>query len=171
MIEKEQIQQLRYMLKRVYALPITQSTYKEVQTTIYNVCNQSTESANRVLEALLRAQAPTGQGDEQGITLLIEEFSVPTRLSKDILEKGEFINFMSSDLLQQGNRALFINHIRRVDGKHFQFFSEPEGILRLLEHFTGRLEEIKQADPSKNFLESHATEIAALNKRFSDLAS
>lgn len=168
MLEETQVKQLMGAFKRIFSLPITKSTFKELQTAIFNILQQDQDKSTTVIESLLNGEA--AQGIKQGkFQDFIEEFSIPTRMSRDILEKGEFINFMSSDLVRQGNKALFINYVRRVDGEHFQFFAEPEGVIRLLEHFTGRLEEISRADKSNKFLEGHSEELKRLRDRFEKL--
>ncbi|MBA3720963.1 MAG: DUF5414 family protein [Parachlamydiaceae bacterium] len=174
MIQEEQLQKMKRALQRVFSLPITRSTFKEIQTTVFTFTSQDKDDANMVLEAILSGEVKLdGKSKEKvnGKLLkeIVDEYCIPTRLSKDVLEKGEFINFMSSDMLRQGNAILFTNDIRRVDGEHFQFFSEPEGIIRLIEHFTGRLEEINRLDNAKEFLKGHSNELLALKDRYEKL--
>lgn len=175
MINSEQLKLVKNSLKRIFSLPITRSTFKEVQSTIFNAVDRDQDNANSLLESLMTGEmkqnGETPPESRQTMESLIDEFCIPTRLSRDILEKGEFINFMSSDLLRQGNTALFTNYVRRVDGEQFQFFAEPEGFIRLLEHFTGRLEEIQRIDKSKKFLKGHAEELEKLKERIDQLIS
>lgn len=172
MIEENQIIQLKKGLQRVFAFPISYTTFKEMQTTVFSLVNQSEEKANEVLHALLSGEIKKSEGESKNtLSTLVDEFGIPARLSRDVLEKGEFINFMSSDLLRQGDRALFTNHVRRVDGACFRFFSEPEGILRLLEHFTGRLEELNRGDKNKVFLKGYKEELRRLKERIEALNS
>lgn len=167
MIEETQLTTLKNSLKRVFSLPITRSTFKEVQSTIFNTVERDQDKANLLIESFLNGTSKESESPE--IQDVVNEFSIPIRLSRDILEKGEFINFMSSDLLKQGNKALFTNYVRRVDGEHFQFFAEPEGIIRLLEHFTGRLEEIGRVDKSNRFLKAHNEDLEKLKERIEEL--
>lgn len=168
-MEQAQLLQLREALKRIFSFPITNITFKELQTTIFTILNQDRDLSNEVLNTLLNGNVQ--QENKPFLKTLADEFSVQARLSKDILEKGEFINFMSSDLLRQGDLALFTNQLRRLDGETFHFFSDPEGIVRIIEHFIGRLEEIGRVDKSKKFIKEHETNIKKLRERLKGLFS
>lgn len=156
MLEDKEVNLLTQILDRIFSFPITKMTFKEVQRNVFTVVGEDREKANQVLKALVTGQL--AKDSSNAFRNFVEEFGVRARLSRDVLEKGEFINFLSSDLINPSN-PLFVNQIRRMDGQEFQFLTEPEGILHLIRHFIGRVEEFNKADQSKNFIKNHAGEL------------
>ncbi len=169
MLEKKDIDQLRQVFRRIFSLPVTRSSFKEIQRSIFTAVGEDKNKANEVLDALLNGEQD--KSSSSNFQELIEEFGVRTRLAREVLERGEFINFLSSDLINPGQHILFVNFIRRIDGQEFQFLTEPEGIVYLLKHFLGRIEEIQRIDKSKEFIKNQANDLKELKDKLDKLIS
>lgn len=146
MLDNNQITLLDTALQRIFAMPLTKSTYREIQNALFKLTNGSKEKSNYILETLYRGQ-PLNDDKKNPINELVKSFHVLTKLSKEILETGEFISIITSDITNPNNRTFLINRIRKVDGEEFQFITDIDSTLHLAEHFLARLDEIKKQDP------------------------
>ena len=61
------------------------------------------------------------------------------RVAKDIHERGEFINFITSDMLAQQERCVFLNRLARVDGQEFLLMTDVQNTCHLIRHLLSRL--------------------------------
>ena len=80
---------------------------------------------------------------------MIHEYSARLNLAKDIYEKGEFVNFITSDTINRNNAVTFFNRIRRIDGVEYEFATDPAMTLQLMLHFISKLKEISHLKVSK----------------------
>lgn len=149
MLNKEQTTLIDQSLTRIFALPITRSTYREIQNAILRSLDGSREKTQFILEMLFKGNVV----DDPVLKEIVQHYSVKTRLARDVMERGDFISLLTSDITKANDKALLINRIRRVDGDEFQFLTDSDNTLNILEHFIGRLQEIKNQDPSfsKNY--------------------
>jgi hypothetical protein len=90
------------------------------------------------------------------------------RLSKEVYERGEVVNIITSDTLSHEEKTVFLHRIRRIDGEELQFITDPESTLHLLHHFMNRLEEIKNKEEGHP-LEPHQKELSHLKKKLDNL--
>ena len=106
-------------LKRIFATPIGYTTFREFQNVVFNCSQGQQELANFLFEMLINGkllqELPAGQ--KQSAQSLIVQFMMLIRVAKDIHERGEFINFITSDMLAQQERCVFLNRLARVDGQ------------------------------------------------------
>lgn len=163
MLNKEQTTLIDQSLTRIFALPITRSTYREIQNAILRSLDGSREKTQFLLEMLFKGNVV----DDPVLKEIVEHYSVKTRLARDVMERGDFISLLTSDITKANDKALLINRIRRVDGDEFQFLTDSDNTLNILEHFIGRLQEIKNQDPSfsknnKNRLKQLSDELKTL---------
>ncbi len=167
MLEEDEIKQLTQILKRTFALPITKSTYNEIQRSIFKAVDENVDRANEVLVSLLGGEVKKDNDNSPDSPTqdFLDEFSVQVRLAKDIYERGEFLNFISSEVINARNNVLFSNFIHKLDGNQFQFLTDPEGIVQLASHFLGRVEEIKRIDKSKRFIKNKKEDLQNLKER------
>jgi hypothetical protein len=170
MLEDQDLRQLTLNLKRIFSFPLTKLTFKEIQRSIFTTVREDKDKANQVLESLLNGIPSQANQPDSPFNQFIEEYTLPTRLARDVLEKGEFISFLSSDLVNPPH-PLFINQLRRMDGEEFQFLTEPEGIIHLLKHFLGRIEELHRLDKSKTFIKAHSPELRLIKDKLDKLLS
>lgn len=160
MFDDTKIKTLDTTFKRIFALPITRSTFREMQNAIFAVSDGDADSSNSLFESLLTGEVKkeNDKHDKSGkLKNFIEQFTIFARVARDVFERGEFISLASSDILRQQNRVVLLNRLRRVDGEELQFLTDAEGTLRLLQHFAGRLNELKGTDLG-------AQQIKALNE-------
>lgn len=154
-------------LKRVFSMPITRSTFRELQNALIATTEGDRDMANTVLESLMVGESKSGGG----LRNIIDEFSVQAQLSRDVFEKGEFINMITSDILTQPGNVVFSNRIRRVDGEEFHFITDIESTVQLLVHFIGRLQELEKTEPTKEILNNAKAQLATVKARFDQLVA
>ena len=173
MLEPKIIKTLNSNLQRIFLMPIVRSTLREVQSAFMIATNQNQELASKLFESLLLAKIPkewTEHDLADKIKALIKQYSLKIRLSKDVYEKGEFINVVSSDLVNNKDNFAFVNSLRRVDGKELQFVSDIESTIYLLQHFSSRLHELKNNDKTENLLEKYKANIEQITSVLKKLA-
>jgi len=160
-------------LRRIFAMKITRSTFRELQNVILSCANQNKDIANFLFETLLtgqiRASIPN-ENHREILEELIKDFTIPARLAKEVYEQGDFINIITSDLLSQQDQYAFINRLRRIDGEEFTFMSNPQNTLHLLQHFAGRLLELEKAPKGKEELDKFRKELGLVADRLKQLA-
>jgi|GEM_PF-1438020 len=160
-------------MKRIFAMKITRSTFRELQNVILNCVNQNKESANFLFETLLTGQVKPIITNEQHRKVLEETirfFTIPARLAKEVFERGEFINIITSDLVSQQEQFAFLNRLRRIDGEEFEFMSDTQNTLHLLNHFVGRMFELSASPKAADELEKHKKEIGLIADRLKQLS-
>lgn len=81
---------------------------------------------------------------KQASQSLIADFMMPIRVAKDIHERGEFINFITSDMLTQQERCVFLNRLARVDGQEFLLMTDVQNTCHLIRHLLARLIEAQK---------------------------
>jgi len=173
MLDDKSVMLFEGNLKRIFAMKITRSTYRELQNVILSCVNQNQEAANFLFETLMTGQIKSGVVNEKHQEILedcIADFTIPARLAKEVFERGEFINIITSDLVTQGEDCAFLNRIRRIDGEEFTFLSDPINTLNLLQHFAGRLPELMKNPKGKAELEKYRKDLSILGERLKQLS-
>jgi hypothetical protein len=160
-------------LRRIFAMKISRSTFREIQNVILNCVNQNKDLANFFFETLLTGQIKGEIPNEKHREILeevIKNFTIPTRLAKEVLERGEFINIITSDLASQEDQYAFLNRLRRIDGEEFVFMSDPQNTVHLVTHFIGRLVELERQAKAKPELDKFKKELGMLGDRLKQLS-
>lgn len=160
-------------MKRIFAMKITRSTFRELQNVILSCVDQNKDLANFFFETLLTGQIKGTIPNEKHREILedvIKSFTIPARLAKEVYERGEFVNIITSDLISQQEQRAFLNCIRRIDGEEFRFMSDPQNTLHLVQHFIGRLYELQNDEKGKEGLEKFKKELNLLGERLKQLA-
>ncbi len=160
-------------LRRIFAMKITRSTFRELQNVILTCTNQNKELANFLFETLLTGQIKGEIPNEKHREILeemIKNFTIPARLAKEVTERGEFINIITSDLISNEDQFAFVNRVRRIDGEEFVFMSDPQNTLHLVNHFVGRLYELEKNPKSKTELNQFKKELSMLGERLKQLS-
>lgn len=172
MITDKKVQDMQAAFKRILAMPITKSTFREMQSVVLKIAEGDVNAANAVFESLIEGKPKANlDGKGSSFTSFINDFSTPVRTAKDVFEKGEFINFLSSDLLNQPAYALFLNRIRRVDGTEFQFITDPESTIHVIQHFIGRLKEMEKNESSRKALDNFKKELKLIQDEVTKIAT
>lgn len=160
-------------MRRIFAMKISRSTFREIQNVILNCANQNKEIANFFFETLLTGQIKASVPNEKHREILeevIKNFTIPARLAKEVFERGEFVNIITSDLVSQGDQHAFLNRIRRIDGEEFIFMSDPQNTVHLVQHFVGRLYELENAPKAKEELVKFKKELNLIAERLKQLS-
>lgn len=159
-------------LKRIFAMKVTRSTFREIQNVILTCTNNDRQLANDLFELLMTGQIKEGFCNEKQREILekvILDFTIPSRLAKEVFERGEFINIITSDTMNQQERFAFFNRIRRIDGEEFQFVTDMESTIHLLQHFTTRLQELEKTPKGKEIFIKFRKEFTDLNERIKNM--
>ena len=155
-------------MRRIFAMKVSRSTFREMQNVILNCVNQNKDLANLLFETLLTGQVKDEVTSSKHRAILedvIKHFTIPARLAKEVAERGEFINIVTSDLVFQEDQFAFLNRLRRIDGEEFTFLSDPQNTVHLLNHFISRLQELEKNPKTKNGLEKYKQELHTLGER------
>lgn len=178
MINKDSIDDLRANLRRIFVMKISRSTFREVQNALITACGGQKDNLNKLFEWFMTGKPDTSmvdRGDSDVLKDLVEEFSIPVRLSREISERGDFVNIITSDTLSQKegqqDKVAFVNRVRRIDGEEFHFITDPESTLHLIRHFGSRLMELQKTEESKALLEPYKKDIQAISKLIASLSS
>lgn len=167
MIEQKQVMHLALVFRKVLALPITRTTFRELQSALMGLAQGDRELFTDVAESLLAGQVKPilkGQIDVEAFQRFIEQFHVQTVVCKEVHDKGQFITFITSDVLNQPQGAVFSNCIKTVDGKEHLFLTDVESTLQLIQHFVGRVHEAKNMESSKESFEKLSERLSNLKK-------
>ncbi|MCH9624871.1 MAG: hypothetical protein S4CHLAM123_00330 [Chlamydiales bacterium] len=160
-------------LKRIFAMKITRSTFRELQNVILSCVEQNKELANFLFETLLTGQMKVTVPNEKHREMLedcIKFFTIPARLAKEVYERGEFVNIITSDLMSQGEQIAFMNRLRRVDGEEFVFLSDAQNTVHIVNHFVTRLTELESKPEGKKELDKFKKELKLLGERLKQMA-
>ena len=103
------------------------------------------------------------------MTRLIEEYSIPVRMAKEVFERGEFISLASCDMMTQPNRLAFLNRIRRIDGEEFHYLSDIRGAVNLVHLLIGRLLDSEKQEFGKQPLNSCKADLLLAQEKLNQL--
>ena len=158
-------------LKRIFATPIGYTTFREFQNVVFNCSQGQQELANFLFEMLINGkllqELPAGQ--KQSAQSLIVQFMMLIRVAKDIHERGEFINFITSDMLAQQERCVFLNRLARVDGQDFLLMTDVQNTCHLIRHLLSRLLEAQKNPIGEKNLQEIQEDLVSLRAHFEEL--
>lgn len=160
-------------LKRIFAMKISRSTFRELQNVILTCTNHNQDLANFLFEILLTGQIKEGSVNERQHEVcqdIIKYFTIPARLAKDVYERGEFINVITSDLVKQDDESALLNRLRRIDGEEFVFLSDPQNTIHILQHFIGRIHEFRNDEKSRETLSKFKKELNLASEKLKQLS-
>jgi uncharacterized membrane-anchored protein YjiN (DUF445 family) len=164
MLQVAQLEKFQKALQRIFML--------KVQNAAVAATEGNKEAAQHLFQTVVKGTSEQGDLDDityQALQETVKNYSVPISLSRDVSEKGEFINLVTSDTLRQGESFAFLNRIRRVDGEDFQFISDLDGSLHLMMHFGSRLQELKTAEGGKELLASKTKALSVVRDQINAL--
>lgn len=155
-------------MKRIFAMKISHSTFRELQNVILSCANQNKATANFLFETLMTGQIKEGIVNEKQRELIeevISDFTIPARLSKEVYERGDFVSIITSDLAVQNEQAAFLHRVRRIDGEEFTFMADAQNTIHLLQHFVGRLHELDKHPKGKDQLAKYKNELSLIGDK------
>jgi hypothetical protein len=169
MIDAKKLKQMDQAFQRILILPMTRSTFRQMQNVIFQTVEGNREEVGTLLEALLTNQKKNGQTPDTPLQEFLDRYSVPVSVAREVAERGEFVSLVTSDIINHPQMPIFGNRIRRVDGKEFDFISDAESCLQLLQHFSTRLQEMDKTEKAKNVLKGLKPDLLTLKKRVEEL--
>lgn len=152
MIDQQKLQQLGIMLKRIFALPVTRITFREIQSAYMAFFQADKDFLTDALDSLLVGQVKPSLNDKldsDEYQKIIQEFCIQTRVAKEVHDKGPFISFISSDVLNQPAGVVLSNCVKTIEGEELRFATDIESSVQLITHFVGRLIEAKKVESSQ----------------------
>lgn len=172
MFDEKKVTQLDKAFERVFAFNITRSTFRQLQNVIFAIAEGNKDSATAILEALLLGEVKSDANraiNTVNFKKLVDKYGVLTQVAKDVLERGDFINLVTSDILQNPQAIVFANRIRRIDGDELQFITDGESTLQLVNHFINRIQEVDRAEPARNLVSSIKADLEVLKAKLDEM--
>lgn len=168
----KKIVELEKSFKRILTMPMSKSTFRQLQNAIYAAGDRNLDEANGLIEALLTGNVKDDIKKNVSKDVLdgfFENYAVAVSVARDVAEKGEFVSLITSDIIPHPSLAILSSRIRLVDGAEFQFLTDPESTLQFARHFLARLQEFAQIESGKNALSHHKEELKTIRKSLDDL--
>lgn len=170
-VTEEQIEHLERSFNRIFSLPVTRMTIREIQDALRAVMQGDPEAAKSLYESLLAGVSKGGfeQLNRSDLKSLIGKYTSQVNFAKEVGEFGEFMNSFSCDFFQQGNQVLFVNRMRRLDGQEYYFHSAPETNIRLAHMFVSRLQDLKKSVNGLKLDQSLINELSQIKSTIDNL--
>lgn len=172
MFDEKKMSQLDKAFERVFAFNVTRSTFRQIQNVIFALAEGDKDLAKAILEALLTGEVKSEAHksiNNNSFKKFLETYSVRTQVAKDVLERGEFINLVTSDILQNPQNIVFANRIRRIDGEELQFITDTESTMQLVNHFLNRIQEVDKAEPSRKVVNGITGDLKTIKNKIDEL--
>jgi len=163
-------QKLHFLLKtlqRIFALPITKSTFRDVQNSIMTVTEGNQEQAQKLLEDLVNERIDADPETQHALA----HFSYLILVAKDVFERGDFLGLVTSDTVSREDQVFFSNRIRRIDGTELHFVTDVDSTVQLMNHLLVRLSELKSLKNEKDLFEPQSDKLAFLEEGIKALQS
>lgn len=168
MIDAKKIQQLDVAFQRILTLPVSKSTFRQMQNAVLFCFDGDRELASKVIEAILTGKQKDSPADSE-LQMLIERFALPMNVAREVAERGDFLSIVTSDIINHPEMPIFGNTIRCVDGREFNFITNAETAIQLLHHFSARLFEMDKLEKSRDVLKGFKKELVSLKARIDQL--
>lgn len=173
MIDAKKAEQLDLAFQRILTLPVSKSSFRQIQNAILYFVDGDRDAATQVLEALLDGvpenDKAVNHANNPPLQKLISRYSLPVSVAREVSERGDFLSIVTSDIINHPEMPLFGNRIRRVDGQDFDFIANVESTIHLLHHFTSRLQEMEKMETERKILKGLKKELVALKNRIDQL--
>jgi hypothetical protein len=152
MIKRKTLSLVRLHFQRIFALPVTRTTFREVQNVIFAAADGNADLASSFLEILFLGEYKDGVVTEKAretLELLIEDYSLPIRLAREVQDRGDIVSLILSDPIEQKDSIGFLHRLKKVDGTEFHFVTDPVATLNLFNHMAMRLEEMDNSNKAE----------------------
>jgi len=154
-------------LQRIFALPITKSTFRDVQNAILTATEGDTEKAQQLLEDLVNERIDTDPEMQRAFS----QFGYLILVSKDVYERGDFLGLVTSDTISREDQVYFSNRIRRIDGTELHFVTDVDSTVQLMNHLLVRLAELKKLKNAKDLFAPQTDKLTFLEEGIKALHS
>lgn len=170
MIDAKKIQQLDVAFQRILTLPVSKSTFRQMQNAVLFCFEGDRDAASKLLETILAGKSnSTGAEQERTFQKFVDRHSLPMSVAREVAERGDFLSIVTSDIISHPEMPIFGNRIRRVDGQEFDFITNAETAVQLLHHFSARLAEMEKLEKSRDVLKGFKKELVSLKTRIDQL--
>lgn len=172
MIDIQKINELDLAFQRILILPVSRSTFRQMQNAILGILDGDREKATQLLDALLNRDLKAFKGQankEQAVHNFITRYAIPLAVARDVSERGEFISIVTSDIIGHPELPIFGNRICRIDGKELEFITDPATTVQLLLHFAHRLQEMEKVEKDRKVLKGLKKELTTLKSKVEQL--
>lgn len=170
MIDAKKLQQLDVAFQRILTLPVSKSSFRQMQNAVLFCLDGDREAASKLLESILMGKPnQNGSAQDPALQKLIDRFSLPMSVAREVAERGDFLSIVTSDIINHPEMPIFGNRIRRVDGQEFDFITNAETAIQLLHHFSARLLEMEKLEKSRDVLKGFKKELISLKSRIDQL--
>lgn len=172
MLDEKKMEELEHTLQRIFGLKVGRTTFREAQNAILAIVNGNKDDATELLEIFLTGDIKDSQLVKHSLNqmrTLISHYSVPLRLARDVYERGDFLQVITSDTVFQNDRPMFVNRIKRVDGKEHQFICDVQSTLHLINHFLSRLQELETSNQKGRHLSPFNRELDSIHDKLKQI--
>lgn len=172
MLTTQVVKKLSQDLQRIFSLKISKSTFREVQNAVVQATKGDKAETEALFQSLYTGKATDGLAKGEALDNLydlVEHYNIPVRVAKDVLERGDLINMITSEVTGDAEHFLFVNRIRRVDGEEFQFITEPASTLHIVQHFISRLHECQKKDAGVKVVANLREQLQQVKKQLDTL--
>lgn len=165
MIAKEKMEVLEQQFQRIFTLPVTRTTYRELENAILTAFDGDTEKSNTFIDDLLQNK----KVNQPGIAEFVKQFSIPFRVAKQVHDNGEVLSMLTTDVGIQGGNLIYSIRIRRIDGGEFSFLTDTGGFLQVAEHILSRAESVTANPTGKAVVSSLKPRLEAMKESINRL--
>jgi hypothetical protein len=170
MLDEKKIVELDHALQRIFGLKIGRTTFREAQNAILSSVGGSKDDATALFEMFLTGEIKDDRLVKHSqMKALIQHYGIPLRLARDVYERGDFLQVITSDTVFQNERPIFVNRIKRVDGKEHQFICDVQSVLHLINHFLSRLQELETGNAKARHLSSFSRELESIQDKLKQI--
>lgn len=166
MFSKEKMEILNLQFQRIFALPMSRLTYRELQNAIVTAADGDLQKVNQVIDSLFK-----GGAEDLALKEFVEHYKVNFRVARQVQDSGDVLSLLTTDIGTQGEKFLFSVRIRRIDGGEFNFITDTEGMIQTAEHIVGQFEELKKSTMGKGTLADSKGRLEHLKARLERLFS
>lgn len=148
-MDEDKLKFLAQSFQRTFALPITKSTFRDIQNSIMTVTGGDPKRSQELLEKVVKGDIEA----DSKLKEIFAHYSYLILVAKDVYERGDFVGMVTSDTVTRDNQIFFSNRIRRIDGTELHFVSDVDSTIQLMNHLLNRLSELKKLENASEIFE------------------
>jgi len=149
-LSKEYTEQFRKYLQCLFALPLVRTTIREFHSNLVRFLKGDEVLVKAFMEGFLSGEIADA---EEHVRALVQEYSPLVRLAKEVHDRGDFLNFVTTDQVTLKEQVVFQHYLRTVDGVEYRFVSDIKTMGQLMHHLTQRLSDASGVELAQKELE------------------
>jgi len=139
MLSQDKMEVLENQFQRIFTLPVTRTTFRELQNVISTAFDGNNEKTISFIDSLLQNRKDS---ESDQIADFVKEYCIPVRVAKQVHDNGEVLSMLTTDVGMQAGNMIFSVRMRRIDGGEFSFLTDAAGFLQIAEHILSRIESV-----------------------------